>query len=595
MIEYGREWPDGTTMANIHLWCYRNHKNNSEMLEKHKHFEYAIKCLWPEKMSNGVKGFIWDDWAYRRIKSFCNREYQTWWGPSSSGKSTCCGVFALSHWLSAPDKTTVVVCSTTKDMLERRIWREILRFHSMYGNKLPGYHSKTKHAIIYEDPESKAAVNTINAIFAIAVQRGTTAEAVGNMVGMHNDYNVLIIDEMQATKQAAVEAYDNLSTGLESKFVGMGNPVSRLDPLGRASLPVNGWGTVSVSDKEWKTKRGWCLFFNGLESPGVEDPKKYHYLLTQKQIDAMSVDPGRDSPRFWSQRIGFVAPEGLTQTIFSENFMSKFSVTEKALWAGQKKRISALDPSFSAGGDRCVYRSADYGKMTNGKIGFRFNDPELINLEVSTGEPMSYDLAFKVMDKLESDGITPSELCIDTTSAQKMVADIIDREWAVRQAKKTGGEPSIDDVCVRCSFGGAASDLPVSVQNKDTGKDLYKNKVTELWYVFREFAVNDQIRDLDEDTVEEFCIRTVLEKMDSSGRIVVESKKDMKLRGNASPDLADAAVLIVEYARRVLHIMAGSGSAMLEQGFGISDANKNDVWASDDLYPEEKTLCKNNI
>ena len=50
---------------------------------------------------------------------------------------------------------------------------------------------------------------------------------------MHNEYVYLIVDEMQATREAAVIAWDNLSSGLvEGGFLGLGNPMSKPDPLG---------------------------------------------------------------------------------------------------------------------------------------------------------------------------------------------------------------------------------------------------------------------------------------------------------------------------------------------------------------------------
>ena len=65
MTEYGYEFPDGTADATIHLWCYRNY-NPVTMLPREKHFELAIKAIWPEKMPNGEKGYVWSDWAHRR-------------------------------------------------------------------------------------------------------------------------------------------------------------------------------------------------------------------------------------------------------------------------------------------------------------------------------------------------------------------------------------------------------------------------------------------------------------------------------------------------------------------------------------------------
>ena len=573
MKEYGHEFPDGTPWASIHLWCYRNH-DPEIMLDRTKHFEFAIRNIWPEKTPNGEKGYVWSDWARRRMDSWVNNEYQTWWGPSSSGKSTDAGIFALTEWLAAPNKTTITVCSTTKDMLERRIWREIVRFHSMCMGILPGERKKQPPQIHYIDSEDPAGENTINAIFAVAVQKGTTAEAVGNMVGMHNDYNILIIDEMQATRQAAVEAYDNLSTGIESKFLGMGNPVSRLDPLGRASEPVKGWNSISTEDDEWKTNRGVTLYFDGLKSPAIKEPKKYFFLLNEKQIKMMAKDPGRDSPRFWSQRRGFVPPEGLTQTVLTESFIVKFKMSEKSIWTTDYTMIAGLDPSFSVGGDACVLYPAKVGKMTNGITGIEFQEPVHINLKLSEGVPMAFSIARDVIQYCRDNAIDINRLGVDVSGQQSSIADVIDRESK--------------DVCHRVHFAAEGGKRPVSMEDQRPASEVYKNKMTEMWYQVREFGRNGQVRGLGYQAAEEFCQRIVSEKLDVRGRIQLESKVEMKSRtGGKSPDDADAASICIEVMRNMLGIVPGQGGKISTGQFSSADVLRN-MLPEDGLYEEDE-------
>ena len=395
---------------------------------------------------------------------------------------------------------------------------------------------------------------------------------MGNLIGVHNEYNILVIDEMQATRPAAVEAYDNLSTGRESKFLGMGNPVSRLDPLGRASEPRGGWNSISPDDEEWETKRGWCLYFDGLKSPGVRDPERYHFLLTKKQIDRMAKDPGRDSPRFWSQRRGFVPPEGLASTVISESFMEKFHIMEKAVWQTTNIRtIAGLDPSFTAGGDRAKIVKARIGTMTNGMMGVEFAPPETINLELTRGQPLIYSLVERVITLLESWGISPSELAIDTTGTARGLADVIDNEWARKQNTK-----GIVNKCYRVNFGGKASDRPFGTNDKTPCDKIYHNKVTELWYTFREFARNDQIRGVCEEACVQFCTREVMDRLKGSNSLImIESKREMKNRtGGESPDDADAIVCVLDYVCGKIGIRPGSGSALRLEGGFVAIARK---------------------
>src|SRR3990167_2477526 len=272
--KYGMHFSDETSDATIELFMYRY--SAKDWQQKAFHMKNVIVMLYPESLPFGRKGYLWSPWANRRLESWCRNNRQTWIGPSSSGKSTDAGMLVLVHWLSAPDKTTIQVCSTTQNMLEKRI-------------------------------------------FGKAVLKGTVEQSTGDMIGIHNDYNVLVIDEMQSTRRAAVEAEANLSTGREFKFLGMGNPVSRLDPLGEYSAPVDGWESVNPSMEEWKTKKGVTLFFDGRKSPAITEPdgkERYFFLLNQDQIDDVASSDGINSVKFWSQRIGFMPPEGLQNTLF---------------------------------------------------------------------------------------------------------------------------------------------------------------------------------------------------------------------------------------------------------------------------------------
>jgi hypothetical protein len=408
--------------------------------------------------------------------------------------------------------------------------------------------------VIYYDSKEGEIKNEINAIFGIPIPRGTAEDAVRSALGMHNDYNILVVDELQLMHPCTLEAYDNLSAGgKEVKFLGMGNPVSRLDTLGKASEPAAGWNSISPANESWESKKGVTLFFDGYKSPGVLDPEKYWYLLTQKQINTMLKDPGPDSPRFWTQRRGFVPPEGLTETVLTENFICKFGMNIiGSAWRMSKKICAGFDPAFSSGGDSAVYTRAEYGIATTGLFTVSFDEPEHINLELSSGEPMAYDLANKIINKLIRDGITPGELCIDVTGSQSALADIIDVEWK----KKVEDNKNLTlGRCIRVSFGGAASELPFSLVDNTECKDKFTNKVTELWMLLREFGMSNQIRGLREEAIVQFCTRLVL---NIGTKVTLEPKKEMKMRtGGKSPDDADSIVCVIEYIRHIAGVIAG--------------------------------------
>ena len=531
---YGITWEDPSiTEATIELKCYRFNaafRSRGATVKKPEfHLARAIRLLWPN--------YVFHHWTYRRIRSWCQSsvdDYQCWWGPSSTGKSTDAGVIALAHWLSAPDRTTVIVCSTTKDMLQKRIFGEIVRYYKQLHNVF-GQYRRGESAIILGDEDSK------NGIFGVAIQKGTIKEALGNLVGIHNEYNALIIDECQSTRQAAVDAADNLSTGREFKFLAMGNPESRLDPLGLLSEPARGWNSVHHDrDTVWKTKYGTCHFFDGRKSPGVYNPTRYFFLLTKRQIDSLAKKKGRNSPAFWSQRIGWCPPEGLAPTVLNETLIEKFHARDKGRWETDQFVYGAgIDPAFSTDGDHCVFYPFRIGRDVNGRRIVEFLKAHVLNYEIGTGQDMTYNLCEKISTLCREIGIPVSNLAIDITGAQRVLADVIEKE--------------LGRGLLRVEFGGAASSLPISSEDPRAGNEEYRNRVTELWFNVREFVEHDQVRGLGDEACLQFCQRYLLKK--DLKMTCVETKTDMKSRTKRSPDHADAVACAIALAKERFHVV----------------------------------------
>jgi hypothetical protein len=101
------------------------------------------------------------------------------------------------------------------------------------------------------------------------------------------------------------------------------------------------------------------------------------------------------------------------------------------------------------------------------------------------------------------------------------------------------------------SFGGNASERPVSSTDPRPGNKRFANKVSELWGVGKDLMRGGQIRGLDNAT----CMQMAARLYSLTGRDVmeVESKKIMRKRTSGkSPDRADAFFGCIEIARRRL-------------------------------------------
>jgi hypothetical protein len=489
--------------------------------------------------------------------------------------STDAGILALCMWLAAPHETTVMVCSTDKKALEQRIWREVVKYYKI-RNDLPGELVRSKTSIFYDQEH-----DTLSGIFGIAVRQGTVDQAVSAIIGRHNKYVYLIIDEMQATLPAAVQAYDNLSSGREDGgFLGMGNPMNKLDPLGAHSQPIEGWEKLTTEKKEWKTKKGVCLYFDGLESPGVKDPKKFPFLLTQEQIDKMAHDPGENSPRFWTMRRGFMPPDGIIWAILNDKMIQQYHVKGRCDWASKPVRVAGIDPAYSAGGDKCILYPADVGREGGtGKWMIQFLEPIRINLQAKQDELMLDTLCNDIIKQLRHLGIAMKHVGMDTTGNQWMLADAVEKAFGQRGM-------------LRVKFTGGATSDPISVQDPRPGSDLYQNFVTELWGRMGIYITNDMIRGLSDEACKQYSTRLLDFSTKDSKKVVIESKDILRDRLGYSPDEGDAGAIVIEVVRKVLSILpeegsGGTGSATNGSNYEILALHESNMLAEDGFTGDE--------
>lgn len=551
MRRYGIDFPDGASDASIELHCYRwgassageEYVRGEGMLSKGEHLYRAILLLWPERLPDGKKGYIPDEWTLPRCMAWAalgpsGMTHDVWWGPSSTGKTTTAAVIILADWLSAPDRTCTNVVSTSLTALKLRIFGEIAKFHAMHGDNLPGTVKMSDNpCIVLGDENSK------NGIFGHAVNRGNQLQSMNKLIGLHNEFNRLVIDEFQGALPAASDAAVNLASGREFKFLGMGNPQSKLDPMGRHSEPVSGWESINPSMETWKTKFGTVHFFDGLKSPGVKDPKRYFFMLTQQMIDDTVAHYGSNSIQYWSQRRGWMPPEGLLPTVLTESFILKFRMDVKAVWKMEAPKLAAgFDPAFSSGGDRAIFYPFKYGVFEDGIFGMEFLEPVALELGSTSDKLFSYHLLDQLKAAASLVGVKPADIAMDCTGQQVVLADLIEKEWG----------PGL----LRVQFGGKPSELPVEHKSKTSARDEYKNRVTELLYSMNYFGRNGQIRGLSRQACIELCQRRLV-KTDSP--MQVESKTDYKERtGGDSPDESDAAICALDFMRRRLMQVPGA-------------------------------------
>jgi hypothetical protein len=552
---YGHAFPDEVTELSIELHFYRN---LDDVEAKIQHLTRAWKIAFPEVLQDGRAGYIWSYWTDRRIRAWCENRYQTWWGPSASGKTEDAAILLLLHWLSAPDCTTVHLTSTTGKMLKRRIWGAIVKYYLLYGEGVfPGYLKVAENAIVFSEANLRAG------IFGHAVKDGKIEDAVSNIIGIHNTYNAMLVDEMQGTPPAIASAPTNLSVGKEFKFLGMGNPMSRLDLLGEWSEPVAGWDSISTALESWETRRGRCYYFDGLKSPGVAEPKKYPFLLKTVEIEETRKGEGEGSPDWWTMRRGFVPPEGLLPTMISESALVAGHAFDDAAWGTTGPETGmGIDPAYSSKGDRCVCYPFQFGFDTTGKMKIRWLAVRQIQLKMAGDKPMLSFIADEVVRIMGDLSINCDNASMDCTGMQGMIADSVEERMMGK--------------IHRVYFGGSVdNEIQVSALDGRTGKEAYKNRATQLMGHMAQYVKADMIRRLDHEAARELCLRQLSEKV-SPQRI--EAKDDYKSRLGYSPDISDAALVGMAYLREKKRIIPdGMRAGEQDQAQSVRDKDV-DAW-----------------
>tara|TARA_R100000808_G_scaffold15629_1_gene35982 strand:- start:8928 stop:10610 length:1683 start_codon:yes stop_codon:yes gene_type:complete len=548
--KYGLKFSHPLSDLEVELYAFR-HNRTPELggLGRYEHFKRAANIVWPD--------LIWNEWLERQCESLCENQWVSWTGCAASGKTFGSALYALTWWLADPQNSTVILTSTTAKMIRKRAWSNICHLHRTCDGTLPGNLVDSKTTLQAAKGDDK------NAIFAVAVLDGATSKAVANIQGIHSDRILAIVDEATDTPEAAFEAASNLSKGCsEFQFLAIGNPQSKLDEHGRFSEPKAGWETVGVETEEWETMRGVCLRFDGMKSPNMKAGRaKYEFLITPQQVEQSIKFEGESSPKFWKYVRGMWSPEGVCRTVLSETLCDKHTVGGEHTFINNATVVAGLDPAF--GGDRCILRFARYGDLEGGLMGVEFDEVVNISLDASSPEPIHYQIASKVRDACRGKGCLPENLAIDATGEGGGLCDIMAKEWS--------------NEIRRIEFGGRASELPVSQEDPRPAHEVYANRVTELWFSVREWVIRNQIRGLDRETIIEFCTRMF---DDAKRKIVIERKVDMKGRTAQSPDLADAAALIVEVARQM-------GAGRLKRGQRADTKWENVVKEHDELYHED--------
>lgn len=538
----------------------------------HKHplkWEFLIACWqaqWPETMMMENDGIL-NSWLFRMAKGFCWGKRLTFLGCGSSGKTQCAAAYGYTMWKARPFNTSVFLSTTSSEAGESRTWGAVKDLHKSdkhkVGKRIDSLHLITLDEEVRDDDGVKER-DFRDVIKCINIKPGQEGKNVMSaIVGRKNDNVIWICDELGFMDIGVLAARVNLNTNPFSQFIGMSNAPDEGDPMHIDAEPFgqkypDGWRSVDKdNDESWPTKSGLCLYFNGAKSPnynakpGAKAP--FPKLMNENfRMEILSDSGGEDSPMYYKQFYGFPPGIDVSDSVVSQKLMEASGAFEQTVWQDSvQKPLAGLDLGFRAGGDPCVIHFGKIGKArhaSNPGAPYRTmlvceQDAFAILPKQSSKDAFELQIATQVIAECRKRQC--HDLALDVTGDGGLLLQAIERE-----AREAGFALNV----LAVSFSGSADDRVVIPGERRSARDMFANKVAQLWIMARMAIVDRSVAGLytHSNVAKQLCARKML--TDDKRRAGVEKKSIMKLRTRRSPDHADSFVLLISLAAR--HNMA---------------------------------------
>lgn len=538
-------WTEWQIERNMFMWGKEEITAGAKLPKQHlgeaEHFRRMMSVV----LSASANPFEWNPNAVRIVDEYFANKFLAIAGHGSSSKTETIAVIAIGEFLASPVDTGILVTSTTLAESRGRVWGRIEYYWQdacdFFGGEknAPGELVSSSGIIRYRVANRK---DDTKGIKLVPGRESEVKEGIGRMKGFKARRMRLMGDEFSDLSHKLLEAAEsNLFLNEDFKMAVAFNPNSHFDPAGVISEPEKGWGSIDVLNLDgWKTKRGYCIRFDGEKSPNVIlGEKRWKGLLTRDKLEDRRRELGDNSPRFIEQYRGAWSETGNADAIYTEAEIIKYLGMKKVeVWQDKPKLCAGFDPSHTHGGDRAVLVVAKAG-MGLGLEKFlpliEFQETVYLDDNLDTSQDKNELIIARLKKEMQERGIEPRFLAMDATGGGNPLATLMARD------------PFFSNSFIKVQFGGAASEL---MSQGKKGRDRYANMASELWYAGKPLLREGQIRGLRPEMVREMTLRLYEETGGNQPKIRIESKEDMKKRlAGRSPDCSDAGFLALFAAR----------------------------------------------
>lgn len=576
MKAYGLELPEQATVLELEIYCYFYDQREEQefdvdylkldlsgkrqlggRLPRIEHFWNIVELLWGYRTINnngektdrnvqmeGTNVLVREEWGDRMIQAQLDYDWVVLAGCASSSKSHSTALKAMVDFTCDPHGSLTIITSTSISGARKRVWKTIhllWSFHPLKDEigRMVSSQCQIKGINRAGDPSDDLG------IAILAAGSGSADEAYEKLIGLKADRLRLVADELpQLTKMINDAARGNLENGsLLQPFqvVAMGNPNLITDAHGDLAKPKNGWDSVSEADMEWETERGICLRFDAEQSPNFKAGKTlYNWLPTEDAIYKAKKDFGEKSLMYYRQYKAFWFREAETETIYtereiSENFGDQPYNPERDGDIIRQTAISGADPAYTQGGDVFPVVRGRVIETTKKTI-IEVLGYEPLQEVAETGETRTRSMIRQMKQICDKHMIHYENFGFDGTGAGIVLGDAIAADWST--------------LPLDVQFGGSPSEFNAGINDRRPSKEVYRNRVTELWVRSKGMFAEGMIRGVPEKISEQMVRRrwNTTTKSGAGKKLMVETKEIMKKREGYSPDWADAFFVMIEVA-----------------------------------------------
>ena len=421
---------------------------------------------------------------------------------------------AVAWWMSVhpPGTAIAITTATTFKQVRNIMWAQIRRVHMQHN--LPGEILTTEWKMD-------------NTVVAYGFRPADNNEAA--LQGIHAPNLLIVVDEAGGISDTIGQAMEALMTGGNTRLLVVGNPPTDQEqswfericnsPLYN-TIPISAYDTPNFTGED----AGEC---KSCPQTTSAHPVASH-LVDERWVNDVVSEFGDDSP-FVEARVHARFPQTGTGKVIPYQW-AELAVDNENPLEGNEIRLGV--DIASDGGDEFVIAKAD---------GFSV---KIVHRSSGSANANAVDVAGVILRFIQS--AQDEHVSRGINRRVRVKIDTIGVGWGVVSMLKTWGQERRHN----------AEIIAINVSERPKDQTKFKNQRAEMWWNARSLlqpspdGKQDICLDVDRAVLAQLAGPTYLS--DSSGRIQIESKADMKKRGVSSPDRAEAILLALYENKNII-------------------------------------------